>query len=54
MLKVCKKILIILLIVIMEIILFSCKIISKFWGKYNRDIKKTFNEFHEALRRELA
>lgn len=54
MLKVCKKVLIILLIIIMEIISFSSKIISKFWSKYNRDIIKAFNEFHEALRRELA
>lgn len=54
MLKVCKKILIILLIIVMEIILFSSKIISKFWSKYNKDIKKTFNEFHEVLKKEIA
>lgn len=54
MLKVCKKILIILLIIVMEIILFSSKIISKFWSKYNKDIKKTFNEFHEVLKRKIA
>ena len=54
MLKFFKKILIILLIIIMEIILFSAKIISKFWSKYNRNIKKIFYEFQDVLKREIA
>ena len=51
--KVVKKVLIVCLILIIQSLIFIYKIITKFWDKYNVDIKKFIKKLDKELRMEL-
>lgn len=53
MLKIIKKILLILAIMLMEISIFIYRIFSKFWKRYNNDIKGIARDLDNELRRSL-
>lgn len=54
MLRIIKKILLILAVMFMETVIFIYKIFSKFWGRYNRDIKSIAKDLDTELKRALS
>ena len=53
MMKIIKNVLIICAILLIQSLIFLYRIISKFWEKYNKNIKKFIKKLDNELRVEL-
>lgn len=51
--KIVKRILIITIIIFIQSLIFTYKIISNFWKKYNTNLKKFIKRLDKELREEL-